>query len=123
MGLFKMSPFLYFFAVLIVAVQCTDTAATADLSSQDLSANYQKGCMLVCTMYPTSVKCFRCKNRIPMRFGKRSGLLEEHAPRLLSPMFMWEIRDPDTDEKALLFTFANAGQRSSPAAAMNAGQR
>ena len=33
---------------------------------------YQAGCTFVCTVAPTSLKCFRCKNRIPMRFGKRS---------------------------------------------------
>jgi hypothetical protein len=28
-------------------------------------------CFVLCGITPNSVKCFRCKNRLPMRFGKR----------------------------------------------------
>lgn len=36
-------------------------------------------CFLLCTLSPNSVKCFRCKNRLPMRFGKRSGTSADYS--------------------------------------------
>ncbi|GAU96484.1 hypothetical protein RvY_07920-2 [Ramazzottius varieornatus] len=35
--------------------------------------HFRDGCNFLCTVSPASQKCFRCKNRIPMRFGKRSS--------------------------------------------------
>ncbi|OQV19913.1 hypothetical protein BV898_06181 [Hypsibius exemplaris] len=74
----SVTAFLTSWAVLVVL---TTTArltygyngpATAGAGTNIDITQYQAGCTFVCTVAPTSLKCFRCKNRIPMRFGKRS---------------------------------------------------
>ncbi|XP_055352185.1 uncharacterized protein LOC129598349 [Paramacrobiotus metropolitanus] len=44
------------------------TAADA----QEKLVRFERSCELMCSVYPESAKCLRCKNRAPLRYGKRA---------------------------------------------------
>ncbi|OQV19379.1 hypothetical protein BV898_06611 [Hypsibius exemplaris] len=42
---------------------------------QGWTPDVKDDCYILCGLSPNSVKCFRCKNRLPMRFGKRGNIM------------------------------------------------
>ena len=64
----------------ICAITVVFVVAQLVIQAACYTPDMRDDCFLLCGMTPNSVKCFRCKNRLPMRFGKRGGVMLGNVP-------------------------------------------